>query len=327
MPKSLFAVAFALAVAASRCSGQTSEASGASFSELARKIVEHRKAISNGEFLITNRVEVIAAESQGSPRSEFIEVLVDGSDRLRASSRRRFGEIGPQGEAPIDAFIDSVVRSGDALFLYSNVNFGGGDHTPAEIFSVRDPIAMMRMPTDPRLIGLAPYTYHNLSQLTLDGILNHGKYDKRFVGNAETIDGRDCIPLVSVRGELSRPDLRTVMWVDANRDYNVVKIELVSRQERRSLDIELQEVPDYGWFPKAVSYREERDGKPTKISKASIAVRSINEGLEEEEFSLLGMGALIGVQVVDRRGGEVKVMRLTNEGLVPWDQAEERVIE
>ena len=298
-----------------------------SFDDIARAIVEHRQKISDGVFVIKNDVSFGSGDLAGKTRAEIITVYLDAPDRLRGTSTRNFGEVGPRGEMPSKSFEYSVARVGSSVFEYSTVDFGGGLGGAPEVFNLSGVVNGLL--TDPRLVGLAPRSYESLYRLTLKDVVYQGKYDERFVGGKRNVRGHECFELVSVRGGRTNPKMRKVVLVDPNRDHNVLRIELAGQSLNKSvnhtLDVDLQEVAGYGWFPSKLSLAEMRDGKLEKSSDVTITVKSINEGVDDQVFTLLGMGVPLGARVYDHRGDEVTEMRLTEDGLEPWSPPREKI--
>ena len=278
--------------------------------------IQHRRAIESAHIVVTTRTRRHSAQQ---PETARYTIRID-SHKYRIDAELAY----PPGRAVTGKFTHSFVRRDGLGYFYTTEQTAPGVTVVPSIRreQLRHAVGESRrapfFPSpDPRSIGSNACSFLRLSNYDLESFIGNMNMEKLIESSAavEELDGASCVRLRYVR-----PHGVASVWMDPNRDYEVMRIEKNYQSSVRSMSCQLQVVPGYGWFPKHIVYTEREPGTSSRLimkQEADVEVVSLNRDLADSVFTFRGMGVPIGTVVHDHSVEGGRQLVVTESGLVP----------
>ncbi len=280
--------------------------------EVEKQILANRQRIISGHFVV--KVKTI---DNDQTRTGTYEIFMD-RDRYRIDSRTKRSEDAPE------IYRSGVLRGEEVLF-YTDENPAPG----VTIVATRKPlrpstVGRKGIPSFPapaiQYLGLNTVTLLNLRNEDFAGLVGNMRSVLGTSTQLETLpEGDSLIRLVYTRkiGDAE-------VWIDPERNYEIVKIEKDYEKSFRKITTTLQKVKGFGFFPETF-YLQENRNKPSgpfhRTQRGEVEVISINEPLDDELFTMKSMRVPIGHRVDDLV--DKKILEMAKSGpVVPAPNAQ-----
>lgn len=155
--------------------------------------------------------------------------------------------------------------------------------------------------SDVRLLGMYPETLANLKAYALNS-----RIGKRSAGTRVAIE--DAEPDGSLK-KISYIEKwgKDEVWFSPNQDGSITQMKRLDKDGEllRSMQISLQNVEGFGWFPLEVKYERFQDGELAKSELLKVKVVQLNKAIPSETWTFRGMGAPLGHKILNYSNGEM----------------------
>lgn len=195
----------------------------------------------------------------------------------------------------------------------------------AEIRPEKDPLAVLRPMPDPRMIGLVLGDIQTYRDKKINDICESTAWEFVEESGREVFRGKGCrkwkYRFVGTNPWVKKGEsvFRTV-WISDKEGKSVVGMEQNWSMAKESMECDLMELQDIGFYPTFVKYsRWDQDGKLDRTEELNVKVHQFNEPLGDEFFDFQGMGVPLGHTVYDYN--TKKLMKLTASGLEPQENS------
>lgn len=251
-----------------------------------RQLMLHRSSIGSGVLKVESRYT-----REGQTREIDYTVIFDETGTRISETEAYRGEW-MRG----DVFSTTYVFTKDKRVLrYCDKKSPNGGKIVASIRPRTEDMLLNHV--DPRLIGMIPSSFGNLthySMNTIFGTVDWKIEDTEFM----KLKDDDCL---YVRYAQTQGDTVAEFWIDLDRDANVLRAIITAPDNAcvESIDCELGRVDNFGWFPSKVVYRRIENGRTVATEDARIRVEHFNKTVSPDWFTLKGIGAPDGWSVID----------------------------
>jgi len=234
--------------------------------------------LSTGEKRFERPVHVVSYFDGKKSRNDEFKSYSSGQDREKS-----FREVSSFGESDHVYFSDQVLANGNRMALEVRRN------------NATDPNRDFRF--DPRLIGMVPKAFLNLTHNTLESVV--GRPDRRAT-DVEDVDlnGQMCklVKYTRNNGMIAR------MWICPDKDHGILKIQTGDSDEKSqyvdTIDCALtKNDPSGKWFPESYVFTRFTNGKLDEEERGTVKVTSLNQEIASETFTLAGIGVPTGERV------------------------------
>ena len=257
------------------------------------RVLENRRAIESGHLILD-------IEDDSLPSELRITHYFDG-DKHRKDSRRPIadtpGEGNPQYSTDIHSYAD-----GAELTFCDMIPTGEGP-SGASIRSQKDS-TMLPLISHPRMLGMAPCSIGLLHVFHLESfVASTGRKDVSIIPDVRNDIECQLIEYTSYKG------FRNRVWIAPSKGHSILRIQSEYESSGgnlylESVDVDVDEFDTPKgkvWFPTSLHTLQLRNGEIIHEQRVEIEVVSLNEPLDLETFTFVGMGVPVGNSATDLR--------------------------
>jgi hypothetical protein len=257
------------------------------------KAISFRQSIESGEVRVVSNAKMPA----GKTRITSYHIFFTGNQR-RVDKQDTYNKA--DGNAPITSTTSSSWGT-DAFRLFTTDVTPDGGKRISLIVPLESRRAKLSLDVCPdiRLVGMNLFAFPNLIHAKMNGRIGD-RIDVLSVEVADEQVGGQQLHRITYQESWGTD----VVWISPTQNYNVTRIERsINGKATKRLEVQLTEVPSFGWFPSRVDFVEFNESGRTTTETAEIDVIQFNKPIDSETWLFSAMGATPGQKIVNFANG------------------------